>query len=119
MYCRTSKVLLIGLNVNKQKISVTEKGQGETHTPSTGTGIKRSTTMVPGSGDPFADLTREHGQLKMKFEILVSQKERLKLKVKHQAVQITRLESSRRTLRESNKTLRESLERYKNYPNAW
>ncbi len=46
------------------------------------------------------------------YKLLLAQKERLELKVERQAEQITRLESSRKTLRRNNKELREQVAGY-------
>jgi septal ring factor EnvC (AmiA/AmiB activator) len=68
--------------------------------------------MAPGSSDPLADLQRMYGELWMDVELLQSQKERLELKIKRQAEQITRLEASRKTLREDNKQMRTQIAGY-------
>ncbi len=68
--------------------------------------------MTSGSGYPLEDLQEDYVQLIMDFELLRSQKNRLLLKIRLQAEQITRLEASRKTLREQNK-------RYREHPNAW
>jgi predicted nucleic acid-binding Zn-ribbon protein len=57
--------------------------------------------------------TNDPNELKMEIDILSARVRRLRIKVQRQAKQITRLEASRKTLREQNKELREEVERYR------
>ncbi len=75
------------------------------------------TTTRKGTMAPFEYLTNYY--LSQSVELLKAQKERLKLKVERQAVQITRLEESRKTLRRVNREMVDELKMYRDHPNAW
>ncbi len=68
--------------------------------------------MAPGSGSLILDMETDIAMWEFDYKLLLAQKERLELKVERQAEQITRLESSRKTLRRNNKELREQVAGY-------
>ncbi len=68
--------------------------------------------MPPGSSEPFVDLQRLHMQLTMEYDNLLVVLERREDKIERQAVQITRLEASRKTLRENNNQMRTQIAGY-------